>query len=62
VRDSAGRVLAAFEEDAQSFQGTGYAAHWNPADVDALTDDFAINTAEALARWRRGEELAFSIW
>jgi hypothetical protein len=62
VRDSVGRVLAAFEEDAQSFQGAGYAAHWNPADVDALTDDFAVNTAEALARWRRGKELAFSFW
>jgi Domain of unknown function (DUF4410) len=62
MRDSAGRVLAAFEEDAQSFAGTGYAAHWNPADVDTLADDFAVNTAEAIARWRRGEELALSIW
>lgn len=62
IRDSAGRVLAAFEEDAQSFKGTGYAAHWNPADIDALADDFAVNTAEAIARWRRGEELTGFLW
>lgn len=62
ISDSTGRVLAAFEEDARSFKGTGYAAHWNPADLDELTDDFAVDTAEAIARWRRGEELALSIW
>jgi Domain of unknown function (DUF4410) len=62
MKDSAGRVLAAFEEDARSFERTGYAAHWNPADVDTLADDLAVNTAEAIARWRRGEELAGSIW
>ena len=27
-----------------------------------LADDFAVDTAEAIARWRRGEELALSIW
>lgn len=62
ISDSTGRVLAAFEEDARSFEGTGYAAHWNPADLDELADDFAVDTAEAIARWRRGEELALSIW
>ena len=62
ITDSAGRILASFEEDARSFIGTGYAAHWNPADLDELTDDFAVDTAEAIARWRRGEELAWSIW
>ena len=62
IRDSAGRILAAFEEDARSFAGTGYAAHSRPADMDALADDFAVDTAEAIARWRRGEELAGSIW
>ena len=62
ISDSTGRVLAAFEEDARSFEGTGYAAHWNPADIDELADDFAVDTAEAIARWSRGEELALSIW
>ncbi len=62
ISDFSGRVLAAFEEDARSFEGTGYAAHWNPADLDQLADDFAVDTAEAIARWRRGEELALSIW
>jgi uncharacterized protein DUF4410 len=62
ISDSSGRLLASFEEDARSLKGTGYAAHWNPADLDELTDDFAVDIAEAIARWRRGEELALSIW
>jgi Domain of unknown function (DUF4410) len=62
ISDAAGRVLASFEEDAWSFEGTGYAAHWNPIDTDKLADDFAVETAEAIARWSRGEELALSIW
>lgn len=62
ISDPTGRVLVSFEEDAQSFDGTGYAAHWNPAGVDDLADDFAVETAEAIARWRRGEELDLSIW
>ena len=59
ISDFSGRVLAAFEEDARSFEGTGYAAHWNPADLDQLADDFAVDTAEAIARWRRGESLPY---
>lgn len=62
ISDPAGRVLASFEEDARSFDGAGYAAHWNPVGTDELADDFAIETAEAIARWSRGEELDLSIW
>jgi hypothetical protein len=62
ISDSSGRILASFEEEARSYTGTGYSAHWNPADLDELTEDFAAETAEAIARWRRGEELALSIW
>ena len=62
ISDPTGRVLASFEEDARSYDGTGYAAHWNPVEVDDLADDFAVETAEAIARWSRGEELDLSIW
>jgi hypothetical protein len=62
ISNLAGRVLASFEEDARSFDGTGYAAHWNPVDADDLADGFAVETAEAIARWCRGEELDLSIW
>ena len=62
ISDPAGRVLASFEEDARSFDGTGYAAHWNPIEMEDLADDFAVETAEAIARWSRGEELDLSIW
>ncbi|MGE5442064.1 MAG: DUF4410 domain-containing protein [Bacteroidota bacterium] len=62
ISDLAGRVLASFEEDARSFDGTGYAARWNPVDTDDLADGFAVETAEAIARWSRGEELDLSIW
>ena len=62
ISDPGGRVLASFEEDAMSFDGTGYAAHWNPVDTDELVNDFAIETAEAIVRWSRGDELDLSIW
>jgi hypothetical protein len=62
ISDPAGRVLASFEEDARSFDGTGYEAHWNPVEMDDLAEDFAVETAEAIARWSRGEELDLSIW
>lgn len=62
ITDDSGRILAAWEEDARSFDGTGYAAHWNPASLDELVDRFAEKTADAIARWRRGKELASTIW
>jgi hypothetical protein len=62
ISDPTGRILAAFEEQARTFGGTGYAAHWNPVNTDQLADDFAAETAEAIARWSRGEELDLSIW
>jgi Domain of unknown function (DUF4410) len=62
ISDPAGRVLASFEENARSFDGTGYGAHWNPIEMEDLAEDFAVETAEAIARWSRGEELDLSIW
>jgi Domain of unknown function (DUF4410) len=62
ISDPAGRVLASFEENARSFDGAGYAAHWNPIEMEDLAEDFAVETAEAIARWSRGEELDLSIW
>jgi hypothetical protein len=30
--------------------------------MEDLAEDFAVETAEAIARWSRGEELDLSIW
>jgi hypothetical protein len=62
ISDPTGRILAAFEEQARTFGGTGYAAHWNPVDMDELVAGFAIETAEAIVRWSRGDELDLSLW
>jgi hypothetical protein len=62
IRDPSDKVLASFVEDTRSLDGTGYAAHWNPIDMDELADGFAVDAAEAIARWSRGEELNLSIW
>lgn len=62
IREPEGRVLASFVEDTRSLDGTGMAAHWNPIDMDELADGLAVDTAEAIARWSRGEELSLSIW
>jgi hypothetical protein len=62
ISDPAGRVLASFEENAMSLDGMGYAAHWNPVDMDELVDGFAVETAAAIVRWSQGDELDLSLW
>jgi Domain of unknown function (DUF4410) len=62
IADSSGRRLAAFEETARSFDGTGYAAHWDAADLDDVVDDFADRTAMAIVRWSQGEDIESSMW
>lgn len=57
IHDSAGIRLAAFAEEDHSFDGTGYAAHWNPVYLDDLVDDLARRTAEAVVRWKQGRTL-----
>jgi hypothetical protein len=57
IHDPAGVRLAAFSQTARSFDGTGYAAHWNPAYLDELVDDLAERTADAVVRWHHGEPL-----
>lgn len=57
IHDSAGVRLAAFAEEERSFDGTGYAAHWNPVYLDDLVDDLARRTAAAAVRWKEGRTL-----
>ncbi|MFO1119634.1 MAG: DUF4410 domain-containing protein [Rhodospirillales bacterium] len=57
IHDSAGVRLAAFAEEGRSLDGTGYAAHWNPAYLDDLTDDLARRIADAVVRWKEGRPL-----
>lgn len=57
IHDGAGVRLAAFAEEDRSFDGTGYAAHWNPVYLDDLVDDLARRTADAVVRWKEGRTL-----
>ena len=62
IHDAAGVRLAAFAQSARSFDGTGYAAHWNPAYLDDLVDDLAERTADAIVRWSRGRPIDAAFW
>jgi Domain of unknown function (DUF4410) len=57
IHDAAGRRLAAFDQTARSFDGTGYAAHWNPVSTDDMAALFAVDTAAAVVAWSRGATL-----
>jgi hypothetical protein len=57
IREDAGVRLAAFSQSVRSFEGTGYAAHWNPVYLDDVVDELAERTADAIVRWRHGESL-----
>jgi hypothetical protein len=62
IYDGNGVRLAAFAQQARSFDGTGYSAHWDPVYLDDLVDELAQRSAVAIVRWREGRSIEGDFW
>lgn len=62
LADSSGSVRAAFSIASDEDGPAGLTGHWAPVSMDAMASELGQAAADAIIRWRRGEEIAKATW
>ncbi len=62
LRDGEGEARAAFTVTSDEAGPGGLSGHWSPMSMEDTASRLGRDAADAIARWRRGEEIAVATW
>ena len=62
LRDGEGEVRASFTVASDEMGPSGLSGHWSPMSMEDTAGRLGRDAADAIVRWRHGEEIAVATW